>query len=81
MSPAAIAAAHQATEAAAALLLHATEEGGFGDVDVVALLAGALALSIDIHRDRDVEQCDTEYRLALEELRGSADRFLEAWSG
>lgn len=81
MSRAALAAATQGSAAVAQLLQVASEGGGFGDEPVVALLAEALALSIDIHREAEVEACDTEYRMALEELRGAADAFIERWAG
>lgn len=74
-----IVAAHLSADSTAALLLHA-REGHLGEVDVVAMLAEALALSIDIHLDM-VEACDTEYRQSLTALRNAADSFTEAWSG
>lgn len=74
-----IAAAHLSADCTAALLLHA-DEGHLGDVDVVAKLAEALALSIDIELER-AESCDTAYRAGLAGLRGAADAYLEAFSG
>lgn len=81
MSDPAIIAAHQATDATAALLLHATEGGGFGDVEVVGKFAEALVLSIDIHVASSVEECDTEYLAELDALRNAAAKFIEGWVG
>lgn len=76
----AVLAALQATEAAAALLTHAREGDGFGDVATVEKLAEALSLTIDLNLDL-IEDCDLEYRALLEDLRDRCKTFIEGWAG
>lgn len=77
-SPALIA-AHQATDAVAALLLH-DDEDHFGDVDVVEKLAEANVHAIDLTLAR-IEDCDHEYRSALLLLRSACAKHIEGWAG
>jgi hypothetical protein len=76
----ALIAASQASHAVSALLENEQSGGGFGDEPVVEMLAGALALAIDIHLTKGVEACDEDYRAALTALRGKAMAFLERWA-
>lgn len=81
MADATILAASHAADALQALLLHATELSGFGDVDAVGHLAEALANAIDVRISFNVEQCDVSYRQDLEELKVACQQYLEAYGG
>ena len=81
MTAPAILAAHLATDANAALLNHAREGEGFGDVEVVEKLAEALILAIGIHTEVEVEACDHGYRKGLGRLSEECARFIESWAG
>jgi predicted alpha/beta-hydrolase family hydrolase len=74
-----IIAAHLAADATAALLLH-DHEGHFGDLDVVAQLAEALAHAITL-RLAEIEDCDHAYHAGLELLKAEALRYLVDFAG
>lgn len=80
----ALIAATQAAEAVAELLRFAAEGPGhaggpFGEFEVVAKLAEALALAAQIEREA-LSQCE-EYCHDLGQLIAAARRFIEGWAG
>jgi len=86
MEEAALAAASQATEATAELIRF-TREGAYSrnyplapDVDVVAKLADALKLTIEIAPPK-LDFHDDDERENLSQLQAELTRFLEGWVG
>jgi hypothetical protein len=84
---AAIVAASQASEALAELLRFISdgahnERSPFGETDVVAKLAEALKLSLDIEgHPRPDTYLDADELALLSGLKDATDAFLEGWAG
>jgi hypothetical protein len=82
----AVIAAHQAVDAAGALLLFSREGqqaySAFGDAETVEKLAEALLLATRIHLDHfDDGGHMTEYRDEVGQIAAACERFIEGWAG